>query len=65
MPRWTYTGWEDLESGEDLESREELLKMLLEGRRTWEREATEKAKEREEQTRHTIEDEQQVCVMQA
>ena len=65
MPRWTYTGWEDLESGEDLESREELLKMLLEGRRTWEREATEKAKEREEQTCHTIEDEQQVCVMQA
>ena len=44
---------------------EELLKMLLEGRRTWEREATERAKEREDQTRPTIEHEQQVHIMQA
>ena len=45
---------------------EELLKMLLEDRRTQERKATEKAKEREEeQTRHMIEHEQQVCMMQA
>ena len=45
---------------------EELLKMLLEDRRTWEREATEKAKEREEEQKHlTIDHEQQVRMMQA
>ena len=46
---------------------EELLEMLLEDRRTWEREATEKAKEREEQTHLTctIDHEQQVRMMQA